>query len=460
LLHRYHGASLVSDEELRLTTTDPNLLFEGFAEHPVIAARALATVATVAATRFYEPPAMVAARVRAADPVVTSEAERLRFESFSQCCGVHCRFDMLEDGLDIRVSRPGTTNVDFGPAMVSALDRITRRTPLRLTVGVDTVTVESLGAAIIERKVPLPDRWVRGFAEVQVALTEAQPILRLEAIEAQRFLHRLPTGRDGSQTYWTAASGTSVRLTPRRTTGGICLAAPKRLRVLEPLRPFVQSLTVFSDPQATEPVPAAWVAELPGGRLTLTLSADWQRGFSGEGGLLLDLATPASATDADLLRQALSGRARFSLDDAADATGTPRERCRSAMTWLGAHGEIGHDLSDDAYYWRHLPYRTQALEQEPPRLRDAKRLLRDKGGSVEKRADGTFSVLSQNHEYRASIDRDTFKCTCPWFAKHGASRGPCKHVLACVLAETPTPATDQNGESEESIRTIRSSGMP
>ena len=71
---------------------------------------------------FYTPAAMIAAAILgAADPVVTAEPDRLRFESFSACCGVHARFDLHPDGLDVRACRPGTTNVDFNPPMREAL---------------------------------------------------------------------------------------------------------------------------------------------------------------------------------------------------------------------------------------------------------------------------------------------------------------------------------------------------
>ena len=46
---------------------------------------------------------MLAAILRAADPVVTSNGDRLRFESFSACCGVYARLDVMAAGLDAGV---------------------------------------------------------------------------------------------------------------------------------------------------------------------------------------------------------------------------------------------------------------------------------------------------------------------------------------------------------------------
>ena len=56
--------------------------FDGFLQQPDQTAVGLLACARVARTRYYEPPGMVAAILRAADPVVTSEAANLRFESF------------------------------------------------------------------------------------------------------------------------------------------------------------------------------------------------------------------------------------------------------------------------------------------------------------------------------------------------------------------------------------------
>ena len=62
--------------------------FSGFLGSPRQTSQGLLVVAEVARTRYYEPPQMVAARIRAADPVVTSNVDRLRVESFSACAGV------------------------------------------------------------------------------------------------------------------------------------------------------------------------------------------------------------------------------------------------------------------------------------------------------------------------------------------------------------------------------------
>ncbi|MGI8625104.1 MAG: SWIM zinc finger family protein, partial [Geodermatophilaceae bacterium] len=69
-----------------------------------------------------------------------------------------------------------------------------------------------------------------------------------------------------------------------------------------------------------------------------------------------------------------------------------------------------------------------------PRLRNAADLVET--GVV--RVDGAIAYVRSGdteHVVRRTADGDG--CTCPWFAKHKGSRGPCKHVLAVDLLRRP-----------------------
>ncbi len=94
---------------------------------------------------------------------MTSNEDRLRFESFSGCCGVYARLDVLPGGLDGDVLESGTTNVDVNPPLQEALARVGGGEPLHLSVGPEDLTVTTLDDAVVERKVKLPERWLRGW---------------------------------------------------------------------------------------------------------------------------------------------------------------------------------------------------------------------------------------------------------------------------------------------------------
>jgi hypothetical protein len=444
----YPAASSATAEAVRLATSiseRPAVFFDGYTEHPIEAGRALLAVANVATRRFHEPATMVAARIRAADPVVTAEPDRLRFESFSQCAGAHARFDLVEAGLDVRTCVPGTTNVDFNEPVRAALAGLTRHEPLRLTVGWDSLVVQTVDDTVVERRVPLPERWVKGFGEVQIALTGAPPLLDLDHVRAQRFLNGLPGGRAGGATAWAVAAGGAVRIGQSWRPGAVCLAGASRLRALLPLARFATGLRAYAHPDTKEPTAVAWVLTLPGGRVTLTLSPEPNRGFSGEGGLLLNLVDARAQNDAAALGRTLATRARFSVSEAADAGNVTPRRVATALTWLGLYGHLGFDVTDQVYFWRHLPYPDDILRAEPPRLRDARALAAD--GAVTRASDGEWRVTSGGAEYRASISADGFACTCPWGARHRTARGPCKHVLAGALvnASQEGPAVGGRG---------------
>ena len=430
LVYSYVRPSTVSASGMQLVTSGETEVaepyFRGFLERPDQGAAALLCVARVARTRFYVPPGSAARGDR--DPVVTSEPGALRFESFSACCGVHARFDVTPDGLDAESSTPGTVNVDFNEPMRASLARITARAPLHMQVGFDAVEVTTLDGPSVERRVPLPERWIKGFSEVQLAVAGLRPALELDAVTAQRFLRGLPRGNAGRATLWARPGPGGTRLAARPGVGAVCVAAPDRLRVLEPVARHLTGLRAYAEPD-TEAA-SVWVAELPGGRLLVTLSPHFARGFSGEGGLLDDLADEALAIEAEFLDRALHGRWRFT-DSDLTATGLDVARARRALTWLGAHGRIGFDPVEQVWFRRELPFPPERLAADPPRLRDAKALV-TAGAVVFGAGDG--EVLVDSGDKRYAVRLDPARCSCPWWSKHPGDRGACKHLLAARLA--------------------------
>jgi hypothetical protein len=405
--------------------------FDGFLGHAEQMAAALLAVARVARTRYYVPPGMLAAVLRAADPVVTSNGDRLRFESFSACCGVYARVDVLPGALDGPALATGTTNVDFNPPMRGALAGIAGLDPLHLSVGQD-VTVTTLDAKVTERKVPLPERWLKGFAEVQVAAATMRPVFEVSPVEARRFIRSLPAA-PGTRTaaLWAVPAGRGLRLTGRGGAGAVPLAGPERLRVLEPLLRFARTLRAYRSDGDSGPAASLWELDLDDARLSVTLSPEVSRGFSGEGGVLHDLADPRSADDSELVAVLLAYEPKIDVPLLATRSGLSEDRVTRALGRLGAAGRVGYDAAEGAYFHRELPYDAAALDAMHPRLRDAKALF-DQGAV---RFDGELAhVRSGDVDYIVRPMEGGHRCSCPWFAKHQGDRGPCKHVLAAELS--------------------------
>jgi SWIM zinc finger len=408
--------------------------FDGFLEQPEQTAIALLACARVARTRYYQPPGMVAAILLAADPVVTSEAGGLRFESLSACCGVYSRLDVLEGGLDRMPVAVGTTNVDFNPPMREALARVVGGQPVRLHIGTDEVGIKTFGGRVVEHRVPLPERWIRGFAEVQVAGARLQPLADLSIGEARKFMRSVPPS--SRSLTWAQPVGRSLRLTSRPTAGAACVAGPERLRSLEPLLRFATRLRVYGvdSGRHSTPSPSAWELTIADARYTIVLSPEVSRGFSGEGGLLFDIASDDTESDADSLSTVLGWGQSIDIEHLATLTSLSHERVRKALTFLSAQGHVGYDLATSAYFHRELPFKAEALLRMNPRLRDARQLV--DAGKVRLEPGGA-RVISGDLEHRVTFSDVADRCTCPWWGKYAGSRGPCKHVLAARLAIGP-----------------------
>ncbi|WP_380169600.1 SWIM zinc finger family protein [Jannaschia sp. R86511] len=437
---RYRASSVLSGDRLGLQTSggwnsgslDNPRFFAGFLTDPEQAAQGLLAVAAVARARYHVP--MTASRMASIlDPVVTSDGAGLRFESFSACCGVYARFDVSERGLDGEVLDRGTTNVDVNPPLQAALSRVRGREPLHLSVGPEALEVTTLDRSVVEQKVPLPQRWLRGFAEAPVALARMTPRGEVTATEARRFLRSLPRS-DARSSLWASVSGRSLTLSTRAGRDAVSLSGPQRLLTLAPLLRFASRMRVYGPATDGGPAPSAWELELPGSRLVLTLSPEVSRGFSGEGGVLDALADDTAVTDADLVADVMGWLPAMTLLEVAAAASLSQERAGQALAVLGTAGRVGYDTSDGSWFARDLPYDTGDAEALNPRLRSARRLVAER----RLRTDGDLVVVQvagNQHHVRGGVDAGPPSCTCHWWARHRGGRGPCSHVLAAQLAD-------------------------
>ncbi len=392
--------------------------FSGLLTRAAPAAAALIGLADVAKTRYYDARAVTFMR----DPVVTCNGDRLRFESFSACGGVYARLDVLQEALDGDVVELGTTNVDVNVPLRKALARVGGNDPLHLAVGDDEVVATTLDGAVVEKKVPLPERWLRGFAEVQVIASRFDLRASLGRAEAVKFVRDLPK----KGVLWAVPAGRSLRLTARPAPGAVCLAGPERLAVLAPLLRFATGLRAYGPVvEGALPMASAWELELPGMRFTLTLSPELRRGFSGEGAVLDDLTGDTVGDDADLVGALLRFEPRLDADLLAEQSGLTRARVGAALTRLGTGGRVGYDVAEAAHFHRELPYDAGRVLAMNPRLKSALGLVEQ--GAVHFTGPDVARVGERTVRF---VIGSTPTCTCPWWIDYRGSRGPCKHVLA------------------------------
>ena len=450
--YRYAGESSLAltdgSAALRLATSGGAVanprLFSGRVLDPVLFADELLTIGAIARARFHVPPAMLEQILLLADPVATAAQDRLRFEAFSSCCSVYGRVDILPGSIDGDLFGAGTTNVDLGPGIRAALAGVQSGAAMSLDIGLKTIAVGVNEATHTERKVALPRRWLRGFMEVQAIQAGMRPRFHVDGAGARRFLRSLP--RSATRPVFVRQPSGDLTLGHRASSADVAVAGPERLRLLECLAPRATGLGVWSAADGS----TAWCLELPHSRLTLVLSPEAWRGFSGEGRTLEQLADAGGhARLAEQVRARLAWQSRLSVGDLARDLGVDQGAVAAALAALASSGIVGFDLADGAYFHRVLPFSVGQVERVAPRLRRARQLIA--AGAVtfepDDGPDRVAWVKGRNAEYRVRFGPGGQACTCPWWGKRGGERGPCAHVLAAqILLDSAVPATEVAAE--------------
>ena len=405
--------------------------FWGRLTDPFITARCLLTLSRVVQSSFNLSPFQMALLK---DPVVTAGNDKLRFEGFSHCAGVYARVDVLPDGHDGEFLTNGTTNVDFNQTMLSALSTVSKKEEVMLSVGKQDVTLHKGDQKVVERKVPLPIKWIKGLTTVQLYLADTEPVATLDRVQALQLLRSIPRGKPRAE-YYLTVRGRRASFSPVPSAHGIGVGGVHRLRLLESLLPLANQLKVFSHVGGQS---TTWQLYFGPVRFSLSLSRDSWRGFSGEGAALDSLVADVpdrwiqhfdqySYTNQEFNPTLLA--LREDLDPGQVTTLTAR---------LSAMGLLGYDLDENHFFYRRLPFKLQRINSLNPRLRDAEKLLAEGQVAIVASDDHRTEaqVMGSGVTHTVVLDRQQARCTCTWFSKHQGERGPCKHILATKKQRT------------------------
>jgi SWIM zinc finger len=400
--------------------------FRGYLAAPRRSADLALLLAHVVQTRFYTPPGMLQRLILQRDPVITCGGGMLRLEGFSACCGVYARLDLRGEAFDADCLEPGTSNVDFNSPMRAALAKLRDGERARLEVSASGFTLTSqLSGPAFERRVELPVRWIKGFVEVQAHQARMERRFEISGVIGQRFLRDLPRQRTAVPVWLTPLSN-SLRLSHAPVAGGVLAGGIQRLKLLAEVARHAKQIVVYASADGA----TAWRLETPDARLFLVLSPEPSRGFSGEGQVLGSLARGSTITSR--VRALLRWQRHLAPRALAEELQASEADVQAALAELGTFGLVGYDLAEGTYFHRELPFDVSRIPRLHPRLNGARELAR--AGAVEMNAAGAW-VRGREADYYVRRDADgQWRCSCPWASRHGASRGPCKHVLAVQIA--------------------------
>lgn len=420
------------------------------------------------------------------DPIITVHPDRIFFEAFSRDQSVYAA--LILDPAAFETSGEtvtGTTNIDFTAWLWGALGemRTGRRTTFR--IGPEGFEVATRGAGgRFERKVEIPDTWVRGFLQVQAAMAfpgtrlEVQPTDLLSALRYLRFTkakmspralrYEFEPGEDARLVLepWehvVPLNGAEHGYAERRVTR---VWGRRRLKLIEGLLPFAESVQIFLKGRG---MPSFYAVRLAGMTFVLGLSGFSEASFTSTGGF--DLLGESSAAEDPLLNSALDllqQQHHRSVAEVAGALQIEPIQATRLLARLCRQGRCMFDVESRRY--RHRELFEQPIDESryfPPDLRRelAARFLTEKRVRIDscctqetvktrklKTPDGpvhrqvTFrdwhvtGAVGECPEVQAVIN-DTGniifgRCSCPFFDANLLQQGPCEHILALFQAST------------------------
>jgi SWIM zinc finger len=398
------------------------------------------------------------------DPVITVHPDEVFFECFSQDESSYGRlgasYEVFKNVGDFAC---GTTNVDYSAALYDEFQKIRTYKSTIFEVDPSGFGVQTAGSVDYkEVKIDLPDTWVRGFLQVNSAMSLPAVSFDLHPMDIYNlcFVLRRRKEKHGPRSMkYILKPGEPVRVIfepwnlevvcDRSFYQGnkpeeIRVWGRRRLLILERLIPVARKFTVHL---LGTGLPSFYVADLHDLSFTLGLSGwtanDWAKAGN------FDLMAPRANVD-DWTKQKVFAALQENWLESPDALAKRLKLDRSIVLGaLSAYTQAGRAIYD----LNKQVYRVRELTQEPlpiDRLRfandresAASEFLAQKTVKVDSSSidtgstlhlTGTVKIRSQTYKPTVEIDRDerltAANCTCNWHQQNKLFKGPCEHILA------------------------------
>ncbi|MCI4669881.1 MAG: SWIM zinc finger family protein [Bacteroidia bacterium] len=419
------GEQLLLSKFSEVERGSSSCFFWGRLHNPYVLSRCLITLSKTVQSSFSLSPFEIALLK---DPIVTAGNNRIRFEAFSHCAGVYGRVDVLEGGQDGEFLENGTTNVDFNPPLIAELSRIKQNDELMLSVGKKEVGFHKDGKSIIERKVPLPSKWIKGLTTVQHYFSETETELRLSRIQALQLFQSLPKG-SVKVDYYLIKRGNKYSFSQLKSSNAITIGGVHRLKLIKPLISLVKSLHIYPHPNNQS---ISFILKFDQINFIFSLSRDSWRGFSGEGAVLEELLEDIpdkliQAFDNYTFTNQVFNPTLLSIEEDIEL-----KKVDKLATKLAAMGLLGFDLEDNGFFYRRLPFKLKRILSLNPRLKNADKLLAEGKVKIVSRTDNKVEARVEGSGvwHYVLLEGENSRCTCMWFSRNQGERGICKHILA------------------------------
>lgn len=407
------------------------------------------------------------------DPVVSIHPDQITFEVFGKDESTYACLAFGNDGFTgAGAVAHGTTNIDFSDALYASVQQIRgyRTTRLALGPAAGGAAPDAGKGGVLEKKIQVPDSWLRGFLQVQSAATLPFDHVQLSPMDLYNVLRHLRMNGDrkgkkrglrfelvpGQQPRivaepWETVFTTTADVFRGKAARLVRVWGRRRLMTVKRLLPFVQSVDVYL---LGSGLPSFWVFRCSDITLTLGMtgftSANWSSALG------FDLLLPRGTQDGEPTKKVVAHLAQHwkaTHKELGTATGVKGAALVEAVQVGCQNGELMYDIANGVY--RHRPLTAQPLDLARLQFRNAReklahdlltrsRAVRITGenriAGVGLELTGTVAVAEDKRDYRPQMvlaDEGQVRkvtCTCAPFRKHGIKAGPCVHLIALRLA--------------------------
>lgn len=397
------------------------------------------------------------------DPVITVHPDEVFFECFSQDESSYGRLGVsYEVFKNIDEFACGTTNVDYSDKLYNEFQKIRSYKSTKFQVDPSGFEVKTEHEDDYkEVKIDLPDTWVRGFLQVNSAMTLNATSFELHPLDVHNFCFVLRRKKEllGPRSMrYILRPDHPIKVVfepwnivvecPRSIYRGdrpeeIRVWGRRRLHMLERLIPVARKFTVHL---LGKGMPSFYVADLGDMSFTLGLSGwtknDWSRAGN------FDLMAPRAQVDEMTKRHVFQGLKKTWLatpEQLAKDLGVDQATVLGALSAYAQAGRAMYDLNKNVY-------RVRELSREPLPMEQL-RFSNEREQSANRFVDGRMVKLNTNYTDSDGVttlagqinDRGTVEpslvidaderiirgtCTCSFFIVNKLYKGPCEHMLA------------------------------
>lgn len=397
------------------------------------------------------------------DPIVTVAPDVVFFECFARDESAYgCLYVDRESFIGKGESGLGTTNVDYSLALYDHFQTLRTYRPTRLKVDPTGFEVAVQGHEDYrEEKIDLPSSWLRGFGQLQGAVTLAPVKVELSVEAVYSILRQLARRKERTgprSLRFELEPGKAPRIVMEpwnleiQSRGApykgdkpqtIKVWGRRRLSSLARVLPLAEKVEVLLMGSG---MPSIWTAHLGDMRFVLALSGWTANDWTSTAALELlagDLQSDSTVTQR--IESQLVEVKSATLTELTASVGASKNLIQGGLHQLSQQGQVIYDFARERYRYRPvMPVKLSeaVIGQPPEEVREGKALFAK--GEVkltrEEALTGGRKLLQgkvRGQECEAIVDLDAAftkaRCGCSHFRRFRLRAGPCRHLLALRL---------------------------